>query len=99
MDRAGKHPQPILRAFLRAVLAEIWWKRQVRHLKRKTKIYDKFKIDRDEHLENFKGKYLKIKGTYAKMQLPEIKKRHVCKFEWCESTHGYRCAQCEKEKP
>ena len=56
MDRAGKHPQPIIRAFLRAVLSEVWWKRQMQKLSRKTKIYDKFKVDK-----NAKGKYATMK--------------------------------------
>ncbi len=58
LDRSGKHPQPILRAFLRGVLAEVWWKRHIRHLRRKTIIYDKFRALRDDRI---KGKYATIK--------------------------------------
>ena len=65
MDRTGKRPQPILRAFLRAVLAEIWWKRQIRYLARRHKVFKKFE-------ELHKGR---IKGKYATMKLPEIRRK------------------------
>ena len=63
IDRAGKHPQPILRAFLRAVLAEIWWRRWLWKTRRKTKVYDRFKIDKN------------AKGKYVTMPLLRIRKK------------------------
>lgn len=60
MDRSGKHPQPILRSFLRAVLAELWWKNHLRWMGKRTKIFDKFK---SLNTEGVKGKYLTIKLT------------------------------------
>ena len=63
MDRSRKHPQPILRAFLRAVLSELWWKNHLRHIKRKTRIFDKFKaLD----IEGVKGKYATMKLSTRK---------------------------------
>ena len=58
MDRSGKRPQPILRAFLRAVLAEVWWKRHLRWMGKRTRIYDKFKV---LNTEGVKGKYATVK--------------------------------------
>ena len=50
-----------------SIKCEFWYRQDLKQLKKSAEIYDKFRAVQEDHIENFKGKYVTMK-------LPRIKK-------------------------